>query len=60
MILEEDIAEVDEDIVIDWYLDYSFYIMKIKSVENEFLMWYYSDNFISAPSYKPPRISPLG
>ena len=30
MILEGDIAEVDEDIAIDLYLDYSFYIMKRK------------------------------
>ena len=29
MILEEDIAEDDEDIVIDWYLGYSFHTMKI-------------------------------
>ena len=30
MILEEGITEDDEDIVIDWYLHYSFYIVKRK------------------------------
>ena len=29
MILEDSITE-DKDIVIDWYLDFSFYIMKGK------------------------------
>ena len=37
MILEEVIAKEDESIVIDWYLDYSVYIMKKWSIEIEFL-----------------------
>ena len=30
MVLEEDIAEEDENIVIDWNWDYFFYIVKRK------------------------------
>ena len=37
MIVEEDTAEEDEDIVMNWYLDYSFYVSKRKTIENEFL-----------------------
>ena len=33
-ILDEDIVEDDEDIVIDRYLDYSFYIMKERSISS--------------------------
>ena len=36
MILEEYNAEDNQDIVVEWYSDYSFYIMKW-SIENEFL-----------------------
>ena len=28
MIMEEDIAEDDEDIITDWYLEHSLYVMK--------------------------------
>ena len=37
MVLVEDMAGEDENIVIDWYLDYSFHIMAKGSVEIEFL-----------------------
>ena len=36
MIIEEDIAEEDENIFMDWYWDCSFYIMKM-GIEIEFL-----------------------
>ena len=46
-ILEEDITEEDESIVIDWYLNSSFYIMKKRSFEIEFLCGKFFDNFVS-------------
>ena len=54
MILEEGIAVDDEDIVVDWYLDYYFYIMKRKEYWKGIFMWHVSDIFIS-----PPRKGPL-
>ena len=52
-------AEEDENIVIDWYLDYSFYIMAKRSVEIECLCGMIQI-FLQAPSNKPlPRISPI-
>ena len=38
MTLEEDIAEEDENIVIDWYLNYYFYTMKKGVVKLNFYM----------------------
>ena len=37
MLVEEGIAEDDEDSVIDWYLDYSFYVMEQREYWREFL-----------------------
>ena len=47
MILEEDIEKVDEDIAIDWYWDYSFYIMKRKEQWKLILCSFVSHNSIS-------------
>ena len=47
MILEEEIAEDDEGIVIDWYLDYSFHNMKRTMYWKWIFMWHVSDNSIS-------------
>ena len=48
MIEEEDIVEEDENIVIDWYLEYSFYIMKKECWRWTFI-WHVLDNFVSPP-----------
>ena len=37
MVLEEDIAGEDENIVIDWYWDYPFYIMKKEVIRLNFI-----------------------
>ena len=58
MILEEDIAEDDEDIVIDSYLDYSIFIMNRKEYWECIFMLHVSGTFISPPSYRPPSNKP--
>ena len=51
MILEEDIAEGDENIAIDWYLDYPVHIMTEKEYWNLIFIWHmwYLNNLISPP-----------
>ena len=58
MILEEDIAEEDGNIVIDWYLDLSFYITTKKSFKIS--MWHFSDNVIGPHQISAdPKISKI-
>ena len=52
MILEEDIAEEDENIVKDWYLDHSVYIMKKGVLELNFYVACFRQ-FYDPPSNKP-------
>ena len=56
MILEEDIEEVVGDIVIEWYLHYSFHRKERKEYWKWILMWHASDNFIRRPIILDQRI----
>lgn len=52
-ILEEDTVEDDEDIVIEWYLNYSSHNMKRKEHWKWIFMRHALDDFTSPPRIKP-------
>ena len=59
MIPEEDIAKADEDMVIDWYFDYSFYIMKRTEYWKRIFTWHVLERYKVPSLISSPRIGPF-